>query len=208
MGDRSGPETDFITAMGHLYRGEVSRANFWLSRMDATQNWAIIIVATLLTWAFSSRENPHYVILIGMVMVSLLLVIEARRYTYYDVWRSRVRILEKNFFSPLLEEGKGSGDWKELLAQDLKQPAIKISSREAIVRRLRRIYIFILLVLLVSWAIKILVFTDPSRFPGILLLSLVGAYYAFMLGIALWPMERKAMGELREDEEYVEEWQE
>ena len=37
-------------------------------------------MAAILTWAFSSAHNPHYIVLIVIVVVTVFLGIEARRY--------------------------------------------------------------------------------------------------------------------------------
>jgi len=56
----------------------------------------VVLTASLLTWTLSNESRPHYVLLIGLVMLTVFLGIEARRYPMYDVWRSRVRLLEEN----------------------------------------------------------------------------------------------------------------
>jgi len=76
------------SAMAHLYRGEIHRMKFWRERLDQTTYWAIVVMSAILTWSFSSRNNPHYVVLLGAAAVTAFLVIEARRYRGYDIiWR-------------------------------------------------------------------------------------------------------------------------
>jgi len=86
-------------AMAHLYRGEVHRMKLWRERLDRTTNWTVLLLAAILTWAFTNESNPHYVLLIGNLAVGLFLVIEARRYRAYDMWRSRVRTLQRNVWA-------------------------------------------------------------------------------------------------------------
>jgi len=43
----------------HLCRGELDRVTSWRSRLDQTINWAVTILAALLTWVFSSSDKPH-----------------------------------------------------------------------------------------------------------------------------------------------------
>ncbi|ELZ18002.1 hypothetical protein C477_12377 [Haloterrigena salina JCM 13891] len=38
----------------------------WRERLDQTTYWAIVIMSAILTWTFSSRNNPHYVLLLGV----------------------------------------------------------------------------------------------------------------------------------------------
>lgn len=63
----------------------------------------VTVVAAILTWAFSSPDNPHYVILVGILILSLFLLIEARRYRDYDVYRSRVRLFQQNLLADALD---------------------------------------------------------------------------------------------------------
>ncbi|MFW5918029.1 MAG: DUF2270 domain-containing protein, partial [Haloferacaceae archaeon] len=74
----------FVSLAGDYYRGEVDRATTWRGRMDQTTNWAVVIVAAVLTWAFSGDNRPHYVILIGVFGVTAFLLMEAHRYREYD----------------------------------------------------------------------------------------------------------------------------
>ena len=200
-------EDGFFQLMGHLYRGEMGRENTWRDRLDKTSNWSVVITATLLTWAFSTERSPHGVILMGMGLVTLFLFIEARRYRMYDIWRSRVRLLEENLFANALDpQGAKHPTWRELLGHDLRDPRLKIGYMEALQRRLRRMYVWILLVLAVAWVVQLsiqagsmrLVVPEAQvwRIPGQLVLGAVAAYYLFLLGVGLWPLEREAKGEL------------
>lgn len=73
------------SAMAHLYRGEIHRMKFWRERLDRTTRWAVIVVAALITWAFASPDNPHYVLLVGVVTLGIFLTMEARRYRGYEI---------------------------------------------------------------------------------------------------------------------------
>jgi len=85
--------TGLSSVMAHAYRGELGRVDTWRQRLDQTTTWAVTVMAAILTWAFSSSDNPHYILLIGIVVVTVFLGIEARRYWDYDVFRARVRML-------------------------------------------------------------------------------------------------------------------
>src|SRR5688572_26726756 len=93
---------EFNTAMIHFYRGEVQRSNTWRNRLDTTTNWAVITAGATLSFVFSSPNNPHFVIPINSILVAIFLLMEARRYRYYEIWSSRVRILETGYFAHLL----------------------------------------------------------------------------------------------------------
>ena len=89
----------FVTQMAHLYRGEVARSNIWRIRLDSTTNWAVVTTAAVLTFTFSAVTNPHIVILMSLVLVWLFLVIESRRYRYYELSALRLRLIETQFFA-------------------------------------------------------------------------------------------------------------
>lgn len=152
--------SEFNTALVHLYRGEVSRANTWRTRLDGTTNWAVLTTGATLSFAFSSAENTHVMILLNSLLIGFFLFIEARRYRYYDLWRARVRLMETEFFSGLLvpqRESEEGDNWRELLARDLLQPHFNMSPWEAMGRRLRRNYSWIFTVLVISWVIKVVI---------------------------------------------------
>lgn len=206
-------DSGFVNLMGHAYRGEVSRATAWRARLDRTTNWAVVLTATLLTWAFSSGSRPHYVLLVGVVMVTVFLGIEARRYRIYDIWRSRVRLLEENVFAEALHpRGKEHSDWRELLSNDLREPAMKTPVFEAVSRRLRRVYFALISVLVGAWTIRITVFADGTgpietatvgEIAGGIVVAGVVSYYVAVLFVTVWsgPGGRKAKGEIRMKEE-------
>ena len=74
--------SEFNTAMVHLYRGEVSRANTWRTRLDGTTNWAVLTTGGTLSFAFSSPSSPHIMILLNSLLIGFFLLIEAHRYRY------------------------------------------------------------------------------------------------------------------------------
>ena len=52
-------------------------------------------------------RQPHYILLIGIVIITVFLGIEARRYRDYDVFQSRVRILQENLLATALDPSQG-----------------------------------------------------------------------------------------------------
>ena len=140
------------SSMAHLYRGEIHRMKFWRERLDRTTNWAVVVISALLTWSFSSTNTPHYVILIGIATLTVFLVVEARRYRGYDIWRTRVRSLQQNVFAKGLDPSVelSNPNWRTELASDYRQPTLKITTEEAIAHRLRRIYLPLFGLLLVA----------------------------------------------------------
>lgn len=156
--------SEFNTALVHLYRGEIARANTWRTRLDGTTNWAVLTTGATLSFAFSSPGNTHVMILLNSLLIAFFLYIEARRYRYYDLWRARVRLMETEFFADLLVAHQDDPDgehWREILAADLLQPQFTISMWEALGRRLRRNYSWIFAVLVLSWIVKVAI--HPTR---------------------------------------------
>ena len=115
--------SEFITLIAHYYRAEIARMAGWRDRIDRTSNWAITVVGAMLSVSLSTPTAHHGVILFAMVLVLLLLVIESRRYRFFDVYRARVRRLERSYyaevFSPTKELDK---NWTRILSDDLKRP--------------------------------------------------------------------------------------
>jgi uncharacterized membrane protein len=198
------------SAMAHLYRGEIHRMKFWRERLDRTTNWAVIVMAAVLTWAFSSPSNPHYVILVGAAALTVFLVVEARRYRGYDIWRSRVRSLQRNVWAPGLDPTRepADADWRQDLADDYDTPTLKITMEEALAHRLRRIYLPLFAVLLSAWLIRITAFgverwpdsAGIGMLPGELVSAVVGGYTLLLVGVACRPRTWHAREELRTTE--------
>lgn len=148
----------FTTAMVHFFRAEVTRANVWRQRLDTTTNWAVVATGAVLSIAFSQNVS-HIVILLNMLLVTVFLIIEARRYRYYELWASRVRLMETDFFSAMLVPPfKPSPDWAETIAESLLHPQFPISELEALGRRLRRNYLWIYLIIGISWTGRLVLF--------------------------------------------------
>jgi uncharacterized membrane protein len=156
---------EFNTAMIHFYRGEVQRSNTWRNRLDTTTNWAVLTAGATLSFVFSSPSNPHFVIPINSILVAIFLLMEARRYRYYEIWSSRVRVIETGYFAQMLAPESVPSDeaWAEHLAADLITPHFTITEWEAVGRRLRRNYLWIFALLALSWNLKVYLHPLPAR---------------------------------------------
>jgi uncharacterized membrane protein len=147
--------TEFINVMAHYHRAEIARMAGWRDRIDRTTNWAITVVAAMLSVSLSTPTAHHGVLLFAMVLVLLLLVIEARRYRFFDVYRNRVRRMERNYYAQIFSPEDGTtDDWIHKLGDDLRRPLFLTSNSQAISRRLRRNYCWLFLILLVAWLVK------------------------------------------------------
>lgn len=148
--------SEFTTAMVHFFRAEVHRANIWRQRLDATTNWAVIATGAAISFAFSEPQGHSGVILLNMLLITMFLWIEARRYRYYELWSSRIRLMETDFFAAMLVPPfSPSPDWAESLAEHLLQPHFSISMLEAVGRRLRRNYWWLFIILSLAWLGKL-----------------------------------------------------
>ena len=109
-----------IGAIAHLYRGEMYRSKIWRTRLDATTNWAVVTTGLAMSIAFSAADATPLPIVLVSFLVTVFWVLEARRYRLYDIWRTRVRVLEANLYGPLLR-GQGARKdqpWNHILADD------------------------------------------------------------------------------------------
>nr|WP_246696609.1 DUF2270 domain-containing protein [Methylobacterium planeticum] len=163
--------------LAHYHRAEIARMAGWRDRIDRTTNWAITVVAAMLSVSLSTPTAHHGVLLFAMLLVLLLLAIEARRYRFFDVYRARVRRMERHYYAQVFDaqdpdaEVFGAQDcapapgpaWTEELGRDLRRPAFHISLTDALSRRLRRNYCWMFLILLLAWVLKI---TSAKLQPG------------------------------------------
>ncbi|MDC0710254.1 DUF2270 domain-containing protein [Stigmatella sp. ncwal1] len=197
--------------MVHLYRGELSRSDNWRTRLDTTTNWALTTTAAVISFGFANTQSPHVTFLVGIWMVISFLLIEARRYRYYDLWNRRVRLLEDGYWAPMLRHEPVDPDSLRELAQELARPQLQLSLISAISTRLNRTYGPILIVLLLSWFVK--VYSHPQTpssitefvarahvgpVPGELIMSVLAAMS--LLAIYLFVSSffvRAPLGELR-----------
>jgi uncharacterized membrane protein len=210
--------SEFNTAMIHFYRGEVQRSNTWRNRLDTTTNWAVLTAGATLSFVFSSQSNPHFVIPINSILVAIFLLMEARRYRYYEIWSSRVRVIETGYFAHLLmpESRPADESWAEHLAADLTTPHFTITEWEAVGRRLRRNYLWIFALLALSWNLKVYLHPFPAPHfkwfidrasvgivPGWIVFVIGVVFNAAIVGFAIGTLRlREATGEVLPKHEF------
>lgn len=195
--DFTGPE---LGAVAHLYRGEIYRSTIWRTRLDTTTNWAVVTLGVALSIVFSTPSaSPLPLLLVG-VLILLFLMIEARRYRYFNVWRARCRWMENNFYVPLLNPHEpASGNWREVLAADYRRPTYHVSFKVALGRRIRRNYLWIVTIQACAFVGKLLVhptsldsfdeFFDRANVgpvPGEVILALGALYVIVLAALAIW----------------------
>lgn len=187
---------EYISALVHLYRGQLTRADAWRTRLDTTSNWAIVTTMGLLSFAFGGAAHSHHALLVGMVMVTHFLLVEARRYRVFDLWNARVRMIEENFYGPILTRDLTSkrSNWGRLVAVDLLEPSFKITFAQAFRARLMRNYLALYVLLLFAWTLKVVEFAQSEGgtlraamafgpVPWWVTLPFVAALYSFLVAV-------------------------
>lgn len=189
-----------LGALAHLYRGEMYQSKIWRARLDTTTNWAVVTTGIALSVTFSQADaSPLPMLLVSWVLIAFL-AFEARRYVYYDIFRMRVRVMEVNFYAPMLT-GRGirtDNRWNELLAADYRELRFHITYWEALGRRLRRNYAWLFVIQLACYAGKIIVHPTPLHdldelwaraaigpVPGEVALALGVAFHVSWVAVAL-----------------------
>ena len=178
----------------------------------------------MLSVSLSTPNAHHGVLLFAMLLVFLLLFIESRRYRFFHVYRSRVRLLERNYYARLFAPGEMTDPthWMKQLSEDLRLPHFTITRTHAMARRLRRNYCWIFLILLLAWLLKTSASTLQPRvgvsafvrstgellhnaaigyIPGWAVLIVILLFYGWMLYLML--IHREAPGELAYGEVHV-----
>ncbi len=153
-----------IGALAHLWRGEVYRSTIWRTRLDTTTNWAVVTLGIALSIAFASPEaSPLPLVLVG-ILILFFLMLEARRYRYFNVWRARCRWIETHYYAPMLHDGdlRMAEGWQKRLAEDYWVPRYHVPLTVAVGRRIRRNYLWILLIQTAAYAGKIVVHPEPA----------------------------------------------
>lgn len=201
---------EFLSLLPHYYRGEVGQMSTHLGRLDLTTDWAIALLTAVLALSFGSADSPPYFILLGMLALTMFLLFDLRRYRTYDATRSRVRLIEENVFANAFDPvGTTHSNWREELGDDLRRPTLKVSTREALSRRLKRVYFPLITVLSLAWLFRITIFVpDETVFetaavpgvPGAVVVLVVGVAYLGAVLLAMWPTTREAKGEFYGEE--------
>jgi len=208
--------------MVHFYRGELAHSDAWRARLDPTTNWAVVTAGAMVSFSFNSPDHTHVTLLLAIVVVSIFLGFEARRFRYFDAWRVRVRMFEENFWIPMFRRNLVSPrtEWREAMARDLDRPTFKLGLLDAVGVRLRYNYLWIYGVLLLAWLAKLSIHpTAASSFGqvvermavgplgGPLVLAAVGLWFAAGVWLALRDGgDRRAMDEVSGTETSIEAW--
>lgn len=214
--------SEYISAVIQFYRGERARADTWRERLDPTTNWAVVTTGGMLSFAFNRPDHSQVTLLLTLLLVVIFLGFEARRFRYFDVWRSRVRMIEENFFLPILRRDLVSPrqDWSEWVAQDLDRPKFKLTFLQAAAIRLRYNYVWLFLVIGAAWLAKLNVHPTAAAslgevyarmaigpVPSGFVLAALGLFYAGIIALAVWVgRQRAGTDEVRGLERAMDHW--
>ncbi|MEL7490437.1 MAG: DUF2270 domain-containing protein [Pseudomonadota bacterium] len=152
-----------LGTLAHLYRGEVYRSTIWRTRLDATTNWSVVTLGLAMSISFASPDASPLPLLMVGVLIVMFLILEARRYRYFNVWRARARWIERNFYAPMLLKSHcpDPGEWQDVLAKDYLSPQYHITFWRAVGRRIRRNYMWIFGFQALAYFGKIIVHPTP-----------------------------------------------
>lgn len=189
-----------IGALAHLYRGEVYRSTIWRTRLDNTTNWSVVTLGIALSVTYvDPAASPLPLLLVG-VLVCMFLILESRRYRFFNVWRARCRWIETNFYAPMLLRSSRPepGLWQDVLAKDYLTPQYHIGFWRAMGRRLRRNYMWIFSFQALAYAGKIVIHPAPIQsvdelfvrmaigpIPGVAVLAALLTFHAAWIALAI-----------------------
>ena len=189
-----------IGSLAHLYRGEVYRSTIWRTRLDATTNWSVVTLGLAMSISFASPEASSLPLLLVGVLIVMFLILESRRYRYFNVWRARARWIERHYYAPMLltSHTPEPGKWQDVLAKDYLAPQYHIGFWRAMGRRIRRNYMWIFGFQALAYFSKIIVHpvSAPSLdavfermavgpFPGAVMLGFGIAFHGSWIALAL-----------------------
>jgi uncharacterized membrane protein len=181
-------------------------------RLDTTTNWGITSSALVTTFALGNNQISHAAFLFLMFINFFFLVVEARRFRVYEAARFRVLILERYFYPEVLGEAVPPR-WVDSLLDSLKTPFSypTVGVLGAMGWRLRRNYLWIYLIVLVTWITKLNLEYGPldasqpvadllqrasiGSLPGPLVVAGVFLFYVLMAAIGFLAERTYPMGD-------------
>ena len=212
MQQRAGSSPLAPAVMVHFYRAAMDLTTTWRARIDGTTNWAVLTSGSIASFVLGSPTSPQIMSILGMFLAFAFLSIEARRFRFYDLWSGWIRIMETEYYEPLLRANVIDLDqhWHPLLQSDLEDPYFKISWSEAMGNRLRHNYIAIFGFLLLTWLTKLMIHPEPAPvgdtlramvgraalgpLPGGVMMTGVIVFYLFLIGLMIFTPALRGTG--------------
>lgn len=190
-----------IGALAHLYRAEVYRSTIWRTRLDTTTNWAVVTLGIALSLTFAAPTASALPLVLVGVLLLFFLMVESRRYRFFNVWRARCRWMETHFYAPMLDDGDLhlEENWQKTLAEDYWRPKYHVSLMVSVGRRVRSTYLWILLIQGLAYIGKLIVHPEPAvsvaevferaavgPVSGGVVVALGLFYISLLVAIAIW----------------------
>ena len=177
--------SEFVSTMSHFHRAE-DRPHGRLARPPGSneRNWAITVVAAMLSVSLSTPNAHHGVLIFAMLLILLLLSIEARRYRFFEL-RARVRKIERHYFAQVCSpQAEFASNWLSNLgtACARRNSWFRIGSRRPAASRN---YLYMYLILLLAWVLKI---STSSLQPEGVGIGFVGSVREAVSNAALGPV--------------------
>jgi uncharacterized membrane protein len=110
--------------------------------------------AAIVTFVLSDSNLPHYVCVLALLLDTLFLWMESRRFRSYEMIRTRVRLLEQGFYVAALG-GEPLENWHQALIESLRKPAQAVTYLQAFSVRVRRNYLWLIAVVHLAWLVKV-----------------------------------------------------
>jgi uncharacterized membrane protein len=152
--------------LSSLYRGQLDRAGQCQARVDATTHWALSTSALMVAWALARPAAPAGLVLVAFGAALWFLLLEARRYRYYDAAIRRVRLMEGGYWAPALRQEPADPDALKELAGELSRPYLRLSLLRALALRVRATYGLLFAALLCAWYAKLNMHPAPAKSLG------------------------------------------
>jgi len=183
-----------------LYREDIAQMLSFRSNMELTRNLAIGIVAGMALVVFGLPGASHLVLFLGSLTVFALALIETRAYRFAQVYESRVRQVEQNYFAPMLDPSLVPAvDWQCEFARGLSRFTLPVGFLEAFAVRIKHNYFLIFLALDACWFSKLYLYpaaalsfrefvhrADLGFVPGLLVLSVVVPVWGSYIALIVW----------------------
>jgi uncharacterized membrane protein len=152
-------DKDLMTALVHLYRGELGRMTVYRQRLDATTHLSVVTLGAFVTFVLGREGLSPHVLGLGLFMQAGFLLLEATRYRRFATIKERVRLLECGFYGDLLGSSSAPG-WQDRLRQSIDEPEPALGLFAAVGIRLRIAHLFVVYAYAASWALAV------ARAPG------------------------------------------
>lgn len=189
--------------LAQFYRACMARADTWRSRLDATTNWAVVTTAAVITFAYGGAAAPHYVLLMALPFAMFFLLMETRRYQFFNLWQRRIRAVHRFVVVPALAPDEGPTDeeiqrGRSWIARELGKSVPYLDRAEAAGYRIRRTYGPLITLVILAWVAKLWMHPTPAgsvgelvaragvgEIPGIWVCVGVGLFFLAFVALAV-----------------------